>query len=170
MYLSCRVKLLQTLGKKCSYSKLELFWSIVSLCIQSEYGKMRTRITPNTVTFHAVVIILELLQKSNWSKVSKAKKENESLWWYQGIRILPDNIRKESNLDRHILQFHGYQFQVTDEVSIQKARIYDEWSNKSPQMVTPSSRSSRAKYSCIHKTYAMMKNHNQEKFSNLWDI
>ena len=135
-----------------------------SLCIQSEYGKMRTRITPNTVTFHAVVIILELLQKSNWSKVSKAKKENESLWWYQGIRILPDNIRKESNLDRHILQFHGYQFQVTDEVSIQKARIYDEWSNKSPQMVTPSSRSSRAKYSCIHKTYAMMKNHNQEKF------
>ena len=47
----------------------------VSLCIQSECGKMRTRITPNTETFHAVVIILELLQKSNWSKVSKAKKK-----------------------------------------------------------------------------------------------
>ena len=49
------------LRKKCPYS--ELFWSAfsrlrteygVSLRIQSECGKMRTRITPNTDTFHAV--------------------------------------------------------------------------------------------------------------------
>ena len=60
MYLSCRVKLLQTLGKKCSYSKLELFWSIVSLRIQSEYGKKRTRITPNTANFHAVKFLAKL--------------------------------------------------------------------------------------------------------------
>ena len=50
--------------KKCQYS--ELFWTvfflirteyreIVSLRIQSECGKMRTRITPNTDTFHAVL-------------------------------------------------------------------------------------------------------------------
>ena len=53
-----------SLRKKCPYS--ELFWSAfsrirteyewyrVSLCIQSECGKMRTRITPNTDTFHEV--------------------------------------------------------------------------------------------------------------------
>ena len=53
-----------TLRKKCPYS--ELFWSAfpriwlnterygASLRIQSEYGKIRTRITPNTDTFHAV--------------------------------------------------------------------------------------------------------------------
>ena len=28
----------------------------ISLCIQSECGKMRTRITPNTDTFHAVKV------------------------------------------------------------------------------------------------------------------
>ena len=31
----------------------------VSLCIQFECGKMRTRITPNTDTFHAVGYLLE---------------------------------------------------------------------------------------------------------------
>ena len=53
-----------SLRKKCPYS--ELFWSYfpafglnteryrVSLRIQSECGKIRTRITPNTDTFHAV--------------------------------------------------------------------------------------------------------------------
>ena len=35
-----------TLRKKCPHS--ELFWS--------EYGKMRTRITPNMDTFHAVFV------------------------------------------------------------------------------------------------------------------
>ena len=52
----------------CPYS--ELFWSVfsrnqteygeirVSLRIQSECGKMRTRITPNTDTFYAVVFIV----------------------------------------------------------------------------------------------------------------
>ena len=50
--------------KKCPYSKL--FWSVfstfglnaqrysVSLRIQSECGKIRTRVTPNTDTFHAI--------------------------------------------------------------------------------------------------------------------
>ena len=33
----------------------------VSLCIQSEFGKMRTRITPNTETFHAVSVCYILL-------------------------------------------------------------------------------------------------------------
>ena len=39
---------INALPKKCPYS--ELFWS--------EWGKMRTRITPNTDTFHAVGILL----------------------------------------------------------------------------------------------------------------
>ena len=37
----------------CPYS--ELFWS-VALCIQSECGKIRTRITPNTDNFQAVIM------------------------------------------------------------------------------------------------------------------
>ena len=53
----------QALHKKCPY--LELFWSVfsriglnterygVSFRIQSECGKIQTRITPNTDTFHA---------------------------------------------------------------------------------------------------------------------
>ena len=32
----------------------------VSLHIQSEYGKMRTRITPNMDTFHAVIYIYQM--------------------------------------------------------------------------------------------------------------
>ena len=47
-----------SMGKKCLYS--ELFWSVfsriltVSLRIQSEWGKISTRITPNRETFYAV--------------------------------------------------------------------------------------------------------------------
>ena len=40
-----------TLRKKCPY--FELLWSVFSR-IQTEYGEMRTKITPNTDTFHAV--------------------------------------------------------------------------------------------------------------------
>ena len=46
------------LRKRCPYS--ELFWLgfySVSLRIQSECGKMQIRITPNTNTFHAVMVI-----------------------------------------------------------------------------------------------------------------
>ena len=38
-----------TLREKCQYS--ELFWSAFS-CIRTEYGKMRTKITPNTDSFY----------------------------------------------------------------------------------------------------------------------
>ena len=47
---------LYSLRKKCPY--LELFWSTFSRIWteygESEWGKMRTRITPNTDTFHVV--------------------------------------------------------------------------------------------------------------------
>ena len=54
----------RSLRKKCPYS--ELFWSVfsriwteyeASLRIQCECGKIRTRITPNTDTFHAVDLL-----------------------------------------------------------------------------------------------------------------
>ena len=57
----------KSLQEKCSYS--ELFWSVfsafglnterysVSLRIQSECGKIGTRITPNTDTFYAVNVM-----------------------------------------------------------------------------------------------------------------
>ena len=57
-------RLTQTLREKYPYS--ELFWSVFS-CIRTEYGeirmqskcrKIRTRITPNTDTFHAVRIFI----------------------------------------------------------------------------------------------------------------
>ena len=59
--LQCNVTL--SLCEKCPY--WELFWSAfshirneyveISLRIQSECGKMQTRITPNTDTFYAVL-------------------------------------------------------------------------------------------------------------------
>ena len=53
----------QSLREKCPYS--ELFWSAfsVSFRIQSECGKMRTRIIENTDTFYAVSV------QSNYSKI-----------------------------------------------------------------------------------------------------
>ena len=58
---SCTIRLLIwkkqqqcSLRKKCPY--LELFWSAFSR-IRTEYGKMWTRITLNTDTFHAVLVI-----------------------------------------------------------------------------------------------------------------
>ena len=44
-----------TLHEKCTYS--EFFWYGVSLRIQSECSKTRTRKTPNTDTFHAVLVM-----------------------------------------------------------------------------------------------------------------
>ena len=58
--------------KKCPYSKL--FWSAFSWIrtesgIQSEYVKMRTRITPNKDTFHAVYqtdSMIKIFEKYQW--------------------------------------------------------------------------------------------------------
>ena len=50
------------LRKKCPYS--DLFWSTFSR-IQSEWGKMRTRITPNTDAFYAVLFKVDSTLRSN---------------------------------------------------------------------------------------------------------
>ena len=52
-----------SLRKKCPYS--EFFWSVFSR-IQSECGKVRTRITPNTDTFHAVTKENKVYQDENY--------------------------------------------------------------------------------------------------------
>ena len=73
------------LHKKCPYSKL--FWSAFSH-IWTEYGeiqskcvKMRTRITPNTDTFHAMLIsIKRLIQKG-----PKFKADNVRIPKYKNI-------------------------------------------------------------------------------------
>ena len=44
---------------------------------------------------------------------------------------------KKSNRDRHIRQFHGSQFQVSDEVSDEIATDYDELNNDVSTMVGP---------------------------------
>ena len=46
------------------------------LCIQSEYGKMRTRTTPNTNTFYVVILIYEFLF-TNYIYHGKLIKEDE---------------------------------------------------------------------------------------------
>ena len=43
-----------------NYPYFELFWSVFSR-IRTEYGKIRTRITPNTDTFHALQFCLIFL-------------------------------------------------------------------------------------------------------------
>ena len=72
-----RVNHWNPLRKKCPY--LELFWSVFSrirteygeirtLRIQSEWGKIWTRITPNTDTFYAVAILSRLCSISrDWA-------------------------------------------------------------------------------------------------------
>ena len=50
-----------TLRKKCLYS--ELFWSVLCL-IRTEYGEIVFRITLNTDTFHAVLVIKHTVQIS----------------------------------------------------------------------------------------------------------
>ena len=47
------VSKISPLREKCSYA--ELFWSAVSLRTQSEFGKMQTRIIPNTDTFYKML-------------------------------------------------------------------------------------------------------------------
>ena len=48
-----------TLREKCPYS--ELFWPIFS-SIRTKYGKIRTRITPNTDTFYAVLVFIRIIK------------------------------------------------------------------------------------------------------------
>ena len=52
VYHYCFNNVMNSLRKKCPY--LELFWFFSSR-IRTEYGEIRTRITPNTDTFHAVI-------------------------------------------------------------------------------------------------------------------
>ena len=87
--------------KKCPYS--ELFWSAfsrirteygysVSLCILSEWGKIRTRITPNTDTSHAVII------EKGWYFINQCKNirdlaillvfQGRASYWFHDFRVL----------------------------------------------------------------------------------
>ena len=58
--LKCWPLVFTSLHEKCPHS--ELFWSAFSR-IQSECGKMRTRITPNTNTFYAMPLIRLLVSQ-----------------------------------------------------------------------------------------------------------
>ena len=49
----------------------------VSLRIQSECGKMQTRISPNTDSFHAVIAIMKIRQ---WMRIKWCKTHNS--WWF----------------------------------------------------------------------------------------
>ena len=54
-----------------------------SLRIQSEYGKMRTRITPNTDTFYAVLCSDGILLQINFPRAWSLRKiGNDNMTWY----------------------------------------------------------------------------------------
>ena len=57
-----------TLHKKCPYSGF--FWSVFSR-IRTEYEEIRTRKTPNTVTFHAVILMFRDYPLSTYAKFSE---------------------------------------------------------------------------------------------------
>ena len=50
------ISLPPSLALREKYPYSELFWSVFSR-IRTEYGKIRTRITPNTDTFYAVLVL-----------------------------------------------------------------------------------------------------------------
>ena len=55
----------------------------VSLRIQSKYGKMRTRITPNTDTFYAVLCSDGILLQTNFPRAWSLRKiGNDNMTWY----------------------------------------------------------------------------------------
>ena len=61
----------------------------VSLRIQSEYEKMRTRITPNMDTFYAEISIEDILRKDCWKYTSNFYKfYNKDIWYYADDMIL----------------------------------------------------------------------------------
>ena len=64
-----------SLDKKCPYS--ELFWYEVSLLIQSECGKMRTRVTANKDNFHSVCssMLDEGMKSVNYIRISHKNSE-----------------------------------------------------------------------------------------------
>ena len=79
-----------TLRKKCPYS--ELFWPAFS-CILTKYGeilspyssecgKMRTRMTPNMDTFHAVILYL-IDANLKYNYVNDTNLLSENLWMQQ---------------------------------------------------------------------------------------
>ena len=72
---------------KCPYS--ELFWSIFSR-IRPEHGQMRTRITTNTETFHAVELNVQFLSSSNYQRKNGHTTLNASYSKYQISRHAPE--------------------------------------------------------------------------------
>ena len=98
------LKTLNLLLKKCPYS--ELFWSTffpnfsvfglnserirteysVSVCIQSECAKVQNRITPNTDTFYAVLLLLllpKIIEKSIQFQIEDHLNEKKLIYMYQ---------------------------------------------------------------------------------------
>ena len=67
-------------------------------------------------------------------EISKKKK---SLADNKVYDVCKKTFAKKSNHDRHNRQFHGSQFQISDEVSDEITTDYDELNNDVPTMVTP---------------------------------
>ena len=71
----------------------------VSLCIQSKWGKMQTRITPNTDTFHVGMYTSEAYSQSSirslfWYVFSGILTEDREI-----LRISPYSVRMWENTD-----------------------------------------------------------------------
>ena len=83
-----RQTLWSTLRKKCPYS--ELLWS-VSNRIQSECGKIQTRITPDTDTFNAVQVVVSEVQSlvvTSTLMVRGSGMSRQALHWTKLWKVL----------------------------------------------------------------------------------
>ena len=79
-----------SLSKTCPYS--ELLWSVFSR-IQSECGKMRTRITPKVDTFHGVVDTeLSFILRRCTIKLFESTKHSWSNFYSMWMQAIPSNI------------------------------------------------------------------------------
>ena len=86
----------------------------LSLRIQSECGKLRTRITPNTDTFHAVTIFAESFILVSW----------------QGSKNACDGLRTKilkSKKHSHLLLFHPITW------TLRSRKSMSIWANKATQ-------------------------------------
>ena len=89
--------------------------------------------TPNckTLSKHKYEIVKHLKSCYEISKKKKSLADNKV------CDVSKKTFAKKSNRDKHIRQFHGSRFQISDEVPDEIATDYDDLSNDVPTMVVP---------------------------------
>ena len=92
----------------------------ISLLIQTECGKMRTRKIPNTDIFHAVMITTVFigLKKDLGPNLSVTEDWASFLKWHISRNLLPNSSNSIFNFERSILYAIGTNFKPLDKNEI----------------------------------------------------